>query len=105
MSAHLLQPPVRYWACPSCGTRDRTQNAPVEGIGYVQQFHPCPAFSNASIPLIEVPTPDAKPDGRQVAVLREDDGTVASIRTEHGDGSNACTVFAPTATLTSEARI
>ncbi len=57
----------------------------------------------ASIPLIEVETPDSRPDGRQLTVEREDyagsSSPLAAIRTERGDGSNDVTVLAPTAAM------
>ena len=93
----LLEAPVRWWRCPSCLTTDRTQRADVH-----TQFHPCPALNNANIPLIEVSDHDANPDGRQLVVNREDGPGIASIRTERGDGSNDCTVFAQTATVSSK---
>jgi hypothetical protein len=94
----LLQPPVKYWACPSCGLRDKTQQA-----GVYTQFHECPALGRVAVPLVEVRHPDDAPDGKHVVVMRDDyvgdsgADPVAAIRTEHGDGSNDCTVYAPTA--------
>jgi hypothetical protein len=90
----MLNAPVRWWKCPSCGAMDRTQQ-----IEHHTQFHDCPALGGVAVPLIEVGDLDARPDGRQVIVMREDGPGVASVRTEHGDGSNDCTVFAPTATV------
>jgi hypothetical protein len=97
MRPALLEAPVRYWKCPSCDITDRTQQA-----GVHTQFHSCPALGNVNIPLVELRRQDAKPDGRQVVVNREDGPGVASIRTERGDGSNDCTVFAPTASVSSK---
>jgi hypothetical protein len=98
MSGVLLGTPVRWWKCPSCDVVDRTERNDVH-----TQFHPCRALNGANIPLIEVGSPDDKPNGRQVVVAREDyvgaNSPVASIRTERGDGSNDCTVFAPMATV------
>lgn len=96
----ILTPPVRWWHCPSCDSRDRTEEANPH-----TRFHSCPAFNFNSIPLIEVSSSDAKADGRQLAVEREDyigksnAGPIASIRTERADGSNDCTVLAPSATV------
>ena len=88
MSAHLLDIPVRWWRCPSCGVTDRTQRADVH-----TQFHPCPAMGNVSIPLVEVASPDDVPKARQVAVQSEYGYETAAVNTERLDGSNDCTVF------------
>jgi hypothetical protein len=99
VSAHLLPAPVRWWRCPSCGVTDRTERADVH-----TQFHPCPALGGVTVPLVEVRRADDRPDGRHLIVPREDysgndtAGPIAAIRTERGDGSNDCTVLAPTAT-------
>jgi hypothetical protein len=84
----LLDAPVRFWKCPSCGIADRTQQAEVH-----TQFHDCPAFGGASLPLVEVHDPDDRPRARQIAV----DG---AVRTERLDGSNDCTVFPAPAVAT-----
>lgn len=89
MTAHLLEPPVRYWKCPSCLLTDRTQRSDVH-----TQFHNCPAIGGACIPLVEVHDVDDKPDGRQLIVQSETGPGMASVRTERGDGSNDVTVFA-----------
>jgi hypothetical protein len=82
----LLDAPIRFWRCPSCGIVDRTQQS-----GIHTQFHDCPAMGGLNIPLIEVSDPDEAPRARQVAVPSEH-GT-ASIITERMDGSNDVTVF------------
>lgn len=99
MTAPLLEPPVRYWACPSCGLQDRTQQA-----GPHTQYHPCPALRGFNAPLVEVLNPGDRPGARHRLVEREDYagdpaiGRYAALRTERPDGSNDVTVFAPTAT-------
>jgi hypothetical protein len=62
-------------------------------------MHFCKAFGGMALPLIEVNDLDDTPDGRHIIVTREDygDNRVAAINTVHGDGSNDCTVLAPTA--------
>jgi hypothetical protein len=58
-----------------------------------------------TMPYVEVSNYDVVADGRQVLVEREDyigtsnAGRVMAVRTEHADGSNDCTVYAPTAEL------
>lgn len=101
---HILEPPVRYWACPSCDTVDRTQKPEAH-----LQFHACPGFSGANLPLVEVRHPDDKPDAKHFVSERQDfigDETytprIASIRTVHADGTEDLTVFAPTATIKAE---
>lgn len=98
MSLPLLEAPVRWWRCPSCGATDRTEKP-----GFITQMHPCPALGDVTIPLVEVSGPDAAPDGRQVPVMREDYAAGANpltaIRTERGDGSNDVTIFAETAVI------
>jgi hypothetical protein len=97
MTAVLLDP-VQYWKCPSCGTVDRTQQSTPH-----TQMHSCPALGNVIIPLLRVEDPDDKPDGRQVAVRREDyagrANPVGAIRTERSDGSNDVTVLADPAAI------
>ena len=88
----ILEAPVRYWKCPSCGALDKTQKAEVH-----TQFHNCPAIGGACIPLVEVHDVDDKPDARQIIVPSEYGREVASVRTERGDGSNDVTVFAQAA--------
>ena len=94
----LLEPVVRYWACPSCSVVDQTQRADAH-----TQMHSCPALRGFTVPLVEVQRPDDKPDGRHVVNEREDylrdenADRVMSVTTDHGDGSNDCTVYAPTA--------
>ena len=85
----VLEAPVRWWKCPSCGATDRTQRADVH-----TQFHGCPALGGVSIPLAEVDDLDDKPAARQVIVASEFDHGMASVRTEREDGSNDLTVFA-----------
>lgn len=89
MTAHVLQAPVMYWKCPSCGKEDVTQRTDVH-----TQFHECEVFGGASIPLVNVPNLDQKVKGRQVAVQSEYGYETSSVRTERMDGSNDVTVFA-----------
>ena len=58
-----------------------------------------------TVPLVEVNSPDDTPAARHVINAREDyigderAGTVMSVSTEHRDGSNDLTVYAPTAVV------
>lgn len=96
MTTLILEAPIRWWKCPSCGLTDRTQQAEPH-----TRFHACPALGNVTLPLVEVAGPDAHVKGRHRAVMREDyAGTanpVSAIVTERPDGSNDCTVLADTA--------
>jgi hypothetical protein len=99
MTPIVLDAPVRWWHCPACDLRDRTQQA-----GVHTQFHNCAALGGIGIPLIEVPSYDARADGRQRPVESEDyiggnGQPITAVRTERGDGSNDCTVLAPTASI------
>lgn len=95
----IFDAPVRWWHCPTCDTRDRTQQP-----GVHTQFHHCPALGGVALPMIEVRSCDANADGRQVVVEREDyigrsnASPVSAVNTERGDGSNDCTVFPTVAT-------
>ena len=99
-----LEPPVRWWHCPACDLRDRTQQA-----GVHTQFHNCPAVFGIGLPLVEVRGPDVKADARQRLVMREDYANGgdprASVLTERFDGSNDVTVLAPTAGVKGESRV
>ena len=97
----LLEPPVRNWKCPSCGLEDRTQRPDVH-----TQMHACPALSDLNIPLVEVKNFDDKVKARHVLVAREDylgddefAGPISGVSTDHMDGSNDATVFAPCAKM------
>lgn len=98
MSTTLLKPPVHNWACPSCGGTDRTQRAEPH-----TQMHECKALRGLTVPYVEVYKLDDKPDGQHRVLMREDyvgdSGMPATmaVQTDHGDGSNDRTVFAPTA--------
>ena len=92
---NLLEAPVRWWKCPSCGQADRTQKAEVH-----TQFHNCPALGGLNLPLVEVPSLDEKPAARQVKVMSEYGYGTAAVSTERKDGSNDLTVFPQPATLT-----
>ena len=98
-----LPVPVRWWACPACTTRDRTQRPEPH-----TQFHNCPALGGLGIPLVEVASPDSKPKARQVVVEAEDyvehNNPVTAVRTERADGSNDCTVFPSSATAAGASR-
>ncbi len=84
----VLDTPIRFWKCPSCGTTDRTQRAEAH-----TQFHPCPSLGSVVIPLVEVHDIDDRPAARQVVVQSEFGYESAAIRTERIDGSNDLTVF------------
>ena len=88
----LLEAPVRYWKCPSCGCSAQTQRAEVH-----TEFHNCPAIGGVGLPLVEVHDVDDKPKGRQIIVPSEYGPGNAAVRTERLDGSNDVTVFPPTA--------
>lgn len=91
MTVPIIEAPIRHWHCPSCGVRDQTQRVEV-----YTQFHDCPAFAGAGIPLIEVAGPSEEARGRHVPVMGEHATAglvMASIRTEREDGTNDCTIF------------
>ena len=98
MGAVMLSAPVRYWGCPSCNQTARTEEARPHS-----RMHACAALDNMTVPLVEVACPWDTPDARHVVNAREDyighenAGPVMSVRTEHSDGSNDLTVYAPTA--------
>jgi hypothetical protein len=102
MTTTLLRPPVRNWACPSCSTQDRTERAEPH-----TQMHACPALGDLNVPLVQVSNLSDKVDARHVLLDREDyvgdsgADRLMACRTDHGDGSNDQTVFAPVA----EARV
>ena len=66
-------------------------------------MHSCVALNGMTVPLVEIQRPDDTPDARHVVNAREDyighenAGPVMSVSTEHSDGSNDLTVYAPTA--------
>lgn len=92
----VFEPPVRWWHCPACDMRDRTQKP-----GVHTQFHNCPAIGGIGVPLVEVRGPDVDAAARQRLVCREDYAgdadPVAAVYTDRADGSNDVTVLAPTA--------
>lgn len=100
MTVALLEPPVRLWSCPSCSTVDRTQKSEPH-----TQMHHCGGFNGLAAPLVEVQHIDDRPDARHKLLMRDDycgDAAISplmAIHTDHGDGSNDRTVFAPTAPL------
>lgn len=100
MTATFLNPPEHRWQCPSClglhVTREARPHTPM---------HPCPALGGLTAPFVEVHgTELAHGAARHVVVEREDyiggsnAGRTMALRTERADGSNDCTVYAPTAT-------
>ena len=91
----VLEAPVRWWKCPSCGAEDRTQRPDVH-----TQFHGCPALGGVTIPLVEVRHLEDKVKARQLVVQSEYDHGISSIRTERIDGSNDTTVFPRPAQIT-----
>ena len=104
MTHVLLDAPIKWWRCPSCPMVDKSQQA-----GPHTRMHICPALGNATIPLVEVASPDATPDARHVFIEREDYAAtpdasrIAAISTRHGSGRIDCTVLAPTARMSSAA--
>lgn len=108
----ILNPPLTRWECPACHQRDVTTEP-----GAHSRMHPCGAMGGLTVPMVEV-----GPDGlgrhaaRHVLVEREDslNGDTAptdehgrpimAVRTERADGSNDCTVYAPTAGVSVEMR-
>lgn len=99
MSVPILAVPERRWECPSCGLLDVTREARAH-----TRMHPCPALGGLTAPMVE-----AGSKARHVAQDRQDyvgkeqvqldaDGRpVMAVTTEHADGRQDCTVFAPTA--------
>jgi hypothetical protein len=100
MGDFILEAPVRFWKCPSCGITDKTQRPDVH-----TQFHPCPALGNVTIPLVEIPKLDDRPKARQVVVQSEYGYERAAVRTERLDGSNDVTVFPQPAVATGSSRV
>jgi hypothetical protein len=94
-----LQPPPRWWKCPSCETVDRTFDPDPGSV----QFHHCPAFSGAAIPLVEVKDFDSKLDVKRVVEKAEDyiagerDNPVTGLHTYYPTGRQDAHVFAPVA--------
>lgn len=96
MNVPILSVPIRYWNCPECGKTAQTQIAEVH-----VEFHDCPEFGNAGLPLVEVRYSDDTAHARQIAVPSEYGFGTAAIRTERLDGSNDVTVFPLPAIATS----
>ncbi len=86
-----LEAPVRYWACPSCGTRDMTQEAQPH-----TRMHHCGKLGLVA-PMVEVPRPDDKVDAKHEVHMRDDytgqNDPVQSVRTHHADGRQDVNVF------------
>lgn len=80
--------------------RSRTQRSDAH-----TEMHCCGGHRGLLVPLIEVRRIDDKPDAQHVEQEREDyigDSNaprIMSVRTDHGDGSNDATVYAPTANM------
>ncbi len=102
-NAVLLQPVVRWWHCPSCDARDRTDRNDAH-----TRMHDCPALNGLNVPLVEVATSDAIANARHVVNGREDylgaeiADPIMSVTTERADGSSDCTIYAPTSSLAAE---
>lgn len=100
MSVETLEPPVKFWRCPSCSVTER-----VKQVGAYTRMHSCGGLNGLTAPLVEVAGFDADPDARHLVLEREDYigqtgmPPVMAVHTDHGDGSNDRTVFAPTATI------
>ena len=68
-------------------------------------MHACAGLGGFTAPMVPVSSLGARPDARHKIQMREDYcgqkgmSPVMSIRTDHGDGRNDCTVFAPTASI------
>ena len=92
----LLEPVARYWACPSCDVRDVTHKTVPES-----RLHPCAGMNGMTVPMVQVVHPDDAPDARHRINYREDDAygenPIASVNTDHGDGSSDCTVYVESA--------
>ena len=88
----LLQPPETYWKCPSCGLIDKATVAINQA-----QMHPCPALRGMSVPLEQIPDPDARTLSRHRAVMAEDyvgdEDPLTAIATDRPDGSNDINVY------------
>ena len=100
MDIPVLQPPPRWWKCPSCAKVARTFDPDPTAV----QFHHCRLFATAAIPMVEVRDFDAEPDVKRVVEKSEDyisgkrSSPVTGIHTFHSDGRQDATVFAEAAT-------
>ncbi len=106
--ATILQPPTRYWSCPSCTAQHVTHLAQAH-----TPLHPCAGRLGVLVPYVEVhPGRLVKPaDRRHHRVIERGDyqGTERGLRydangrpymavhTERPDGSHDTAVFAPAA--------
>lgn len=94
----LLDAPVRNWACPACQEKTKTNDAGTP-------LHNCAGLNGLHAPFVEVHDIDDRPDARHLVLGREDyvgdsgASHIMAVHTDHGDGSNDRTVFAPTADL------
>lgn len=109
MNGVLLQRPVTYWMCPSCGRRHQTTELRVHS-----SLHECPALGGVIAPFIEVTGEDdpalksvrhkviEREDyvGEETGVFHDEHGkAVMAVHTERADGSHDTHVFAPVASL------
>lgn len=109
--ANILQPPVHRWECPSCGARHVTRETRPH-----TPMHPCPRLSGLQAPYVAVPRGGEltrfaarhltaeRGDyvGTEKGLVTVDGRPVMAVITERADGSNDCTVFAPSATATGD---
>ena len=104
MTAIVFEVPITYWACPSCGQRDQTQEPGV----HTRWCNPCPARGGMAMPMITRDSADAVITARHVLNERQDYetdvtmGPVMSVNTEYADGHSDCLVFAPRASVAVE---
>lgn len=90
----------RRWECPSC----HQQHVTTEHRPHTP-FHACKALGGLTAPFVEVRGSELdRHAARHVVVERGDyigddktAGRVMAVNTERADGSNDCTVYAPTA--------
>lgn len=99
MAPVILEIPQQFWECPSCGLIDVTREQRVH-----TRMHPCPALAGLTAPMVP-----AGGKARHVARDREDyvgheqvrlddnGRPVMAVTTEHDDGRQDCTIFAPAA--------
>jgi hypothetical protein len=89
------------WGCPNCATRARTLEPRPH-----QQFHDCPGTLGLTVPMVPEGTrckitPTEREDyvgrDRGVQVAPADGRPYMNVLTEHDDGRQDCTVYAPCA--------
>ena len=94
--------PTKTWECPACTHRHQT----TETRPHVP-LHPCAGLGGLSAPMVLEGTQKTRHvlqergdyiNGEHGILYDPDGRAIMSVVTERADGTNDCTVFAPTAT-------